>query len=135
MKIIITLAITLIFYTAMLAQSPPEIHYFQGELIDFQVAAKERKMPALLYLHGDNDAQQILYDRRTMSDTSLISMIDSALVPFQVNVAEHYNIALKYGIEDLPVLILFDKNGWEIDRLYGRHKPSEIIKFLKEIYQ
>jgi hypothetical protein len=118
------------------AQRMPEIKFFNGTLQDFQVAAKDKGVYSVLYLHGDNDdAKQILYDRRVMADTAVVEMLDTAAMVYQFNVNTDYNVALRYQLEDLPALILFDKNGWEISRLYGYRSPAEIVKFLKEIYE
>lgn len=135
MKKYLLLFCLLIASANVFGQKAPQIHYYSGSLQDFQVAAKDKRIPSILYLHGDNDAQQILYDKRVMNDSALVRFTDSCMLAYQLNVNEDYNTALHYQIEDLPVYILFDRNGWEIDRLYGYHKPEEIIKFMKQGFE
>jgi hypothetical protein len=136
MKLLFAFLLSQIFIFGIQGQPMPQVHFYKGSLLAFQTTARDNHIPSLLYIHGDeNDARLVLYERRVLEDSDVALLIDSALMIYQVDATKDYNVPLQYAIEDLPVLILFDKNGWEISRLYGYHHPDEVVKFLKEIYE
>ncbi len=52
----------------------------------------------------------------------------------KINVMENRDFARSYGVIALPVLIAM-KDGVEVGRLKGAKCKSEIVKFLKEVFE
>lgn len=66
--------------------------------------------------------------------TQMTSFINeqSIEVSESFNIMENINVAEKYSIMSVPVLILLDNEGNEVDRTIG-YKPHEIIKLASQL--
>ena len=51
---------------------------------------------------------------------------------YKVNVDEHQDAAIRYGVMSVPTLIFF-KNGEEIDRQVGFMEEDELSKIIEEL--
>tara|TARA_R100001460_G_scaffold36140_1_gene69399 strand:- start:29 stop:277 length:249 start_codon:yes stop_codon:yes gene_type:complete len=47
----------------------------------------------------------------------------------KINVDEDTNTSVKYGIRNVPTLVLVDKSGKEINRLIGNVSKQQVIDF------
>ena len=47
----------------------------------------------------------------------------------KINVDEDTNISVKYGIRNVPTLVLVDQSGKELNRLVGNVSKQQIIDF------
>jgi len=76
------------------------------------------------------------YSPRSVSCRSLNSVLDAILKDYphirlvKVNVFKNRELAKKYGVIALPVLVMLE-NGREVGRLKGLKSKEEIIAFLE----
>ena len=66
-------------------------------------------------------------------DTNIINYVDSNFMAYKLNLLYDWPNAMKFGIGDVPAVILFDrKNTKQIDEMEGFHDAREFKKFLRQ---
>jgi thioredoxin-related protein len=112
---------------------PKEIHWVKGSEIDFEDSAHKVRKPAILYIYVDEgDACPAFYNKVLM-DTNIINYVDSNFLAYKLNLEYDSPNAMKYDIDDVPAVILFDRNTQKIDKMEGLHSAAEFKKFLKQV--
>jgi thioredoxin-like negative regulator of GroEL len=108
------------------------IHYFTGSETDFKVEMRSKRKPGILFIANDKGKASQAFESKTLNDTGIVKFVDSNLVAYRVDAPEHPFVATDYSIEDIPCVILFDRNGREIDRVTGYKTIDEFKKFIKQ---
>ncbi|MGZ5244772.1 MAG: thioredoxin family protein [Bacteroidia bacterium] len=111
-----------------------EIKFFQGNLQDFETLLLDKGKPGFVFLYSDGQRESMAMNRM-MEDQSVINYVDSNFLAYKVNVEENPQIALQYGIENVPCLILIDTFRRERDRLYTYRAPQDFRKFLNQVFE
>lgn len=62
--------------------------------------------------------------------TRVFESIDSAVPIEGINIDEHQDVAIKYGVRGVPTVVLVDGAGNEIKRHVGMMTEAQINKFL-----
>jgi thioredoxin-like negative regulator of GroEL len=112
-----------------------EINWFQGTEIDFENEAHKLRKPAILYIFTDNNEVCTSFYKNVLMDTSIINHVDSNFIAYKLNLEYDSPNAMKYDIDDVPAVILLDRNTQKIDKMEGIHSPVEFKKFLKQVNQ
>lgn len=56
---------------------------------------------------------------------------DKITVPIEeIDIDEHSNIAMEYGVRGVPTMILLDENNTEKNRKVGMMNESQLLEFL-----
>ena len=111
---------------------PKSINWFNGTQDAFQDSATRWKKPSFIYIFIDTWDACKGFENNVLTDTNVANFVDSNFVTFKINMEFNPNEAMKFMIDEVPAVILFDKSGKEIDRLQGYHGIAEFRKFLKK---
>jgi thioredoxin-related protein len=108
-----------------------EIHWVSGAEPAFEDSANKYHKPAFLYIYIDNGDGCPAFNKTVLLDTNIINFVDSNFMAYKLNLEYDSPNAMKFLIDDVPAVILFDKrNTKEIGKLEGLHDAKEFRKFL-----
>ena len=110
----------------------PVINWFNGTQDAFRDSAVKRKKPAFIYIFIDTWDACKGFENNVLADSGTIAYVDTNFMAFQINMEFNPNEAMKFMIDEVPAVILFDKSGKEIDRLQGYQSVADFRKFLKK---
>ena len=133
------LAITLLAFTyTASAQSAKkqveEIKFFEGTLPQFKTLLLDSGKPGFVYLYinGQRDCMAM---NRMFQEKEIAQYVDSNFLAYKVDVEENPDVALLYGVETLPAVILIDNFRQERDRVYNYRTSKDFRKFLNQVLE
>lgn len=57
---------------------------------------------------------------------------DKITIPVEeIDIDEHSNVAMEYGVRGVPTMILLDENSNELNRKVGMMNETQLLEFLK----
>ena len=111
------------------------IKFFKGEEPKFKVEMRSQSKPGFIFFSHEKSVEANTFEEKVLHDSNIVRYVDSNLLALRVNGPDYPYVVMGYGLESLPAVILFDRNGREIDRFYGMKSKSEFLAFLKQISQ
>ncbi len=138
-KYLYALMFLLITGVSLMAQTvkkntPAGIIFFDGSLPAFEILLQDSGKPGFVFLYSAGQRESAAI-KRLLEDESVINYVDSAYHAYKTDVTENPQLALKYGIENVPCLIIIDKNLRERSRIYGYRTPADFINLLKQVFE
>src|SRR5688500_17997994 len=145
MKLYITLISALIIVFSANAQTKKapqktpvktqkQVNFYESDYVKFSEMLLDSGKPGVIYLyfkaHRPSEQMTSIFEQK-----HIVEMIDSHYYAYRANVREDVELALKYGIQDVPCIILIDKSHREYDRLYGLKSAEEVERFLRQLAQ
>ncbi|RYD69221.1 MAG: thioredoxin [Sphingobacteriales bacterium] len=115
-------------------KQPKEIKFFQGNLPDFETLLLDKGKPGFVYLYT-NGQRDCMAMNRMLQEKEMVQYVDSNFLAYKVDVEENPMIALQYGVETLPAVILIDNFRRERDRLYNYRSAADFRKFLNQVFE
>jgi thioredoxin-related protein len=109
-----------------------EIHWVQGKEPDFEDSVRKYKKPAFIYIYIDGWEDVAKFNQNVLADTNIINFVDSNFMAYRVNMEFDSHNAIKFAIDGVPDIVLFDKNAAPMAILKGYQEPKEFRKFLKQ---
>jgi len=109
-----------------------EIHWIDGKEPDFEDSVKKYKKPAFVYVYIDGWEDVARFNQNVLADSNIINFVDSNFMAYKVNMEFDMHNAMKFAIDGVPDVILFDKNAAPMAILKGYQDPKEFRKFLKQ---
>ena len=109
-----------------------EIHWIQGTEPDFEDSVRKYKKPAFVYIYIDGWEDVAKFNQNVLADTNIINFVDSNFMAYKVNMEFDSHNAIKFAIDGVPDIVLFDKSAAPMAVLKGYVEPKEFRKFLKQ---
>jgi hypothetical protein len=117
------------------SSKPKSIKFFRGSLPEFETMLLDNKKPGFILLYSTTQRESLAMSRM-LDDKEIIKYVYSAgFQALKIDVAEYPDIALQYGIENVPCVILIDNFRRERDRLYNYRSPEDFRKFLNQVFE
>lgn len=117
------------------SSNPKTIKFFKGNLPEFETLLLDKKKPGFILLYSATQRESLAMSRM-MDEKDIVKYVDSAgFQAMKIDVAEYPDIALQYGIENVPCVILIDNFRREHDRLYNYRSAKDFRKFLNQLFE
>jgi hypothetical protein len=114
---------------------PKTIKFFKGNLPEFETMLLDNKKPGFILLYSTTQRESLAMNRM-LDEKEIVKYVDSAgFQAMKIDVAEYPDIALQYGIENVPCVILIDNFRREHDRLYNYRSAKDFRIFLNQIFE
>lgn len=113
---------------------PKKITFYEGTLAGFETLLLDKGKPGFVFLYSEGQKGSVAM-QRMMENQDVINYVDSNFLAYKVDVEADPMIALEYGIENVPCIILIDNFRRERDRLYSYRTPHDFRKFLNQVFE
>lgn len=124
MKNIPVLTVLLLFFVSFLNAQNKFINFLECEKYNQERAILLFYKPDCPYcLHLRNDIESNLQFQEVLQSKYSITLVD-------VTALEGQNLALKYGVKSVPLIICYDSNNSEVKRIKGYNSLSKIASYL-----
>jgi thioredoxin-like negative regulator of GroEL len=115
-------------------QKTKMLKYYTHSYDSFRMELRQKHVPGLVYIYSDHFGNVKAFEKNVLNDTGTVRFMDSAkFLVYKLNAPEDEQLAVSFGLEDMPALILMDANGWEIDRLIGFRTKKEVFDFIEQV--
>ncbi len=109
-----------------------QIHWVQGKELDFEDSVRKLKKPAFLYIYINGWTDVAKFNDNVLSDSNIIKYINANFMAYKVDLEYDSPNAMKFMIDKVPAIILFDKDGKEKANLQGYYNSAAFKKFLQQ---
>lgn len=107
------------------------LKFFNGTQNQFENLLRDSSKPGIIYVMTASGWPSQRFEKNVLQDPSIVNLIDSNYYIFKVDAGESPDIVFQNELEDLPTLLLLDRNGRVTDKLQGYTEPDKVKKFLK----
>jgi thioredoxin-related protein len=128
----LVLAIAIMLFT-LPSFGQKTIKYFKGDDVKFKAEMRSSSKAGFIFFTHEKSVEANTFETKVLHDTGVVKFIDSNLLALRINGPDYPYVVMSYGLDNLPAVVLFDRNGREIDRFYGYKDKLEFLKFLKQI--
>ncbi len=97
------------------------------------IAAKLTKKPVFLYFNSKSCGWCKKFEAEVLTDSGVISTVESSFVPVAIEVNEQYHMAGKFNVYGTPTMVFLDPSGDEIERIRGFMDAESFAASLDEI--
>lgn len=109
-----------------------QIHWVQGKELDFEDSVRKLKKPAFLYIYINGWTDVAKFNDNVLADSNIIKFVNNNFMAYKVDMEYDSPNAIKFMIDKVPAIILFDKDAKEKANLQGYYNAAAFKKFLQQ---